>query len=304
MAIKDTPPRQEQSESRWIGAQEWLDLNREAGYADALKEIAHAIDEGTTAGDYLQNLIDSVSQAQDAQARGSTPIKLTAKERASIEFQTVHSDYASKIAGVDIVRPVFVSRFTRTYKKIEKTIGMLPGVSGGMIMHRDMLGELPQWRHAPIIIAKDQPSTIVHEIQHSIDPHFSERTGYNEIIGELLAFSASMRRDWSHTTPFLHERLKQMGSAYDIDFQEMLLALTDKLYFNKMSSSVPENERMSYLEWHVRVGKITDALQTLIRSSDETSAMRQVMQVKTIDELLALPLKTEPSNDAEGEPTQ
>jgi hypothetical protein len=267
--------RQEQEVS---GPQEWLDLDRERSY------------------DYIQSFFDGiiaregmegfrrwfVNYSNDIIEAGGSPSELTIEDFADVECVNHVSDSASRIAGKPVSRTIFMFKdsnrvawfyktvLNRTDTKVCDALGIT--IPAGGIIPGDELNSGVSF----IICIANYFVTAGHEVSHTIDPHLQERKGYDQVIGELLAF--------------YHQKIvdPQDGIVKDSDeaWEDLLTSIWGGGYYDRFSLGMLQP--LSNKEYGDLVQRSVEKLRHLRKVHGHLKAQRMIIQMRSLEELFAV----------------
>lgn len=255
-----------------------LDERRERDYqaiTDRLKR--ELLKEGKPAADILLAVL---KPQLDMLPPARREIFLNDKERASVKLAFVQSLDACGVAKREIVRPVFLIENADITNRISAAFRGNPehaGRSHGFVVaYPEMKAAGKQ--DVMLIIARDDRSTINHEILHTIDPQ--ERSGYDRAIDEIFAFYES-----------------QIIDGYKDDWAGLKDRVTDRQYFDTYDRQVradaqfafadtPKVPKLTYEQWKAKVEHAVNNVHgECIKRND--GARRRLARAKTLDEILA-----------------
>lgn len=175
--------------------QPWLDYSRERAYEALNRSWGEVFQDKAYLGKWLEAYAN-----QFAEVLGNE--KITAADVSEAVFMKVSSENASAVAGQKIVRPMFVFKDFAQYQKFATAIQGEAGLSSrGMNVTGKILAD--EFANTSTIFATNNQEFADHEIMHSIDPHVLTRTGYDNLLSEMLAYYGkeiieSNPKGWQH----------------------------------------------------------------------------------------------------------
>ncbi|HJN84710.1 MAG TPA: hypothetical protein QF873_00125 [Patescibacteria group bacterium] len=249
------------------GAQEWLDQDREAAYAELIKQFK--VEEAKGPDAIKEWFAAFVNPA--IEAKGAPPI--STEDLKSLMFIEVTSDSASEIAGQDINRPVIlfqdIGEFQRFSIKVQGEKGM---ASRGMNIAPSAFDKDSIYAKTGLLIGTPMVDFIGHEVRHSIDPHVGQREGYNAILDEAFAY--------------YHDEVATKDRSPEQAFNALRANFGSDFYYEHFA--VDAETPLTREQYGELTGEVVDMIRSLKESVGDVEAQRAVVQAKTIDELRQL----------------
>jgi hypothetical protein len=250
--------------------QPWLDMEREAAYDNIIAESKTAIEGGMKPGQYLKNVIKESSSPTPAGYGWKVNMGnwLTEEQLAKIDLGYLGTDSISRVAGKEIVRPVFIAE-KELYDLIAATAGATH--SDGIYIQPGRLSGHPAWSKVGVLIVKNDAVSAVHEIRHSIDPHTSinidqRRNDYDQLIDELFAL---------FEYHIIDGRANWFGLEHKLDsYYEVFLNQSE--------------QKISKEEWQMKIHDLVQKTKALYNKYGEIECQRMIVQARTIDEIMSM----------------
>jgi len=260
-------------------SQAWLSAEKETAYKQ-LDSYLFEIYEQEGQDGLRELLITSINEnLRSKYGRGPIDAELV----RGVDFKRVTSASASKIAGQEITRPVFVFQSERSFKEFYfQLTGFEKSKNPECVEARGFVTDL-SWDIGNgkkvmiklIVSAPDQKS-IAHEVRHSIDSNTGSRDGYDGILDELFAYY------W--------ETIVDRGNRTENEMWHDLRAhiwSNENSYYAKYTETA--KKKMTYREYGEMTGKIIEAVKRIYqRSRDHIQTQREIVQLKSIEELYRL----------------